>query len=161
VWSEAHMLDVVNRFPRSYGPALLYAQQAHGRRDFEEAARRYRVAINCDPRDIRAYMGAALALREAGRFDEAEALLLQARRRFRSAQPVYVDLAVIAHERQDWPEAVRRWEALRKRFPMAEVGYTLGADSLRNAGRAADADAVLAEAAARFPAPASATAADC
>jgi tetratricopeptide (TPR) repeat protein len=79
-WSEAHMLDVVNRYPRSYSAALSYAQQAHGRRDFEEAVRRYRVAINRDPRDIRAYLGAALALREAGQLDEAEVLLRQARR---------------------------------------------------------------------------------
>jgi tetratricopeptide (TPR) repeat protein len=156
-WSEALTLEVMDRFPRSAGPAAVYAWQAFKRKDYEEALRRYQEAIKRDPRDIRGYTGIARVLRDTGRFAEAEASLRQTRRRFPSALEVHADLAWIAQWRGDWPEAARRWEAFRKRFPKSELGYTQGAESLRNAGRAADADALRAEAAARFPAPASAT----
>jgi tetratricopeptide (TPR) repeat protein len=156
-WSEALTREVMDRFPRSAGPAAVYAWQAFKRKDYEEALRRYQEAIRRDPRDIRGYTGIARVLRDTGRFDEADASLRQAQRRFPSALEVHADLAWLAQQRGDWPEAVRRWEAFRTRFPKAELGYHHGAAALRKAGRVADADALLAEAAARFPAPAPAT----
>jgi tetratricopeptide (TPR) repeat protein len=149
----------MERYPNSPGPVLIYAGQAATRKDFAEAARRYQLAIKRDRRAIAGYLGAQRALRDGGLLDEAEAMLRLARRRFPRDQRVLVALAWNAHKRKDWPEAVRRWETLRKRFPMDKTGYIQGAEALRLAGRVADADALAAEAAARFPNPAAETAA--
>ena len=151
-WSEPATRDVMERFPRSAGPALVYAGQAMERKDYDEALRRFQIAIARDRKEVRGYLGAERALRSGGRVDEAEKLLLQARRRFPSNQEVHSELAWNAEARPDWPEAVRRWEAFRKRFPNAEVGYRKGAEALRKVARDADADALLAQAAVRFPA---------
>jgi tetratricopeptide (TPR) repeat protein len=158
-WSEARMLEVMERFPNSAEPAIAYASFAFERKDVEETLRRYQEAIRRDPTDIRAYLYPARVLRDNGRLDEAEALLRVARQRFRSNQQVHEDLAWIAQRRNDWPEMARRWAAVRKRFPMSEVAYREGAAALRMAGCTADADALLAKAAARFPAEAGANSA--
>jgi len=155
-WSEARILEVMDRFPNSPGPALVYAGKAIEQKDFVAAANRYRLAIDRNRRDIAGYLGAERALREGGLLDEAEAMLRLARRRFPRDRRVLADLAWIAHARKDWPAAVRRWETLRKRFPMDKNGYIQGAEALRKAGRIADADTLVAAAAARFPEPAAA-----
>ncbi|GAB0115995.1 tetratricopeptide repeat protein [Acidisoma sp. 7E03] len=90
------------------------------------------------------------SLRELRRFDEADALLGEALRRFPD---------------QAWPDAERAWaalaqgerdaalhlaEALRQRFPAHPTGYQIGLSLLGARGRTAEADRVLAEAKARF-----------
>ena len=157
-WSEARTLEVMERFPHAATPALVYAGHAMDRKDYEEALRRYQEAINRDPWDIRGYLFSGHRLREFGRLDEAEALLRRARRRFRSDVRVYEDVARIAEMRPDWPEAARRWAVVRKRFPAQPSGWRGGAAALRKAGRIVEADALFAEAEARFPAPAPAPA---
>ncbi len=39
----------MERFPRSVGPVMVYADFAMKRKDYEEAIRRYRMAIDRDP----------------------------------------------------------------------------------------------------------------
>lgn len=152
--SEATCLDVMRRFPRASGPAIIYARHADERRDWEEALRRYQLAIERNRRDERGYLGAATALREMRRLDEAEALLRKAKWRFRRSAAVQRDFAWIAHRREDWPEAARRWAAYRASCPADRLGYVQGAEALRRAGRLAEADALAGDAADRFPAPA-------
>jgi predicted Zn-dependent protease len=56
-----------------------------------------------------------------------------------------------AIRRQDWNAARRGCETLRHRYPDDSAGYLLGARSLRGSGHAADSEALLADAVARFP----------
>jgi tetratricopeptide (TPR) repeat protein len=159
-WSEVATLEVMARYPKAPGPVLVYAGQALERKEFDEAIRRYLIAIDLDPQEVSGYVGAERALRTIGRLDEAEAMLRRAQRRFPRDERVLLDLAWNAHRRQDWPEAVRRWETFRKLFPNDPSSYREGAVALREAGRVAEADALFAEAAARFPPPAATVAAD-
>jgi tetratricopeptide (TPR) repeat protein len=151
--SEECLLAVMKRFPRSPGPAIEYAKHAQQRGDWEEALRRYRLAIACAPNGGRGLVGAAKALTELGRFDEADALLRKMQRRLPDDPSLRLDFAWIAHRRKDWPEAVRRWEAYREAAPNDKVGYRQGVQALRMAARTAEANNLAGEAAARFGAP--------
>jgi tetratricopeptide (TPR) repeat protein len=57
---------------------------------------------------------------------------------------------MLATLREDWAEAVRRWTALRERFPDEVRGYAEGAKALLRSGQVAAAEAVLQDAMARF-----------
>jgi tetratricopeptide (TPR) repeat protein len=60
----------------------------------------------------------------------------------------YTGIAVL---KRDWIEALRRWGALRARFPDQLIGVLGQAEALRELGRVADADVVLTEATEKFP----------
>jgi len=63
------------------------------------------------------------ALREAGRLDEADLTLAEAVKRFPDALWAAVQHALVAVRRQDWSEALKRWELTRFRFPSMLNGY--------------------------------------
>ena len=90
-------------------------------------------------------------MRETGRYDDAEALLGAAQKRFPETPQLLAEQAWVAHDRRQWDEAERRWAVLRARFPGDPWGYFGSGRSLLSAGRLDDAEAVLAEAARRFP----------
>jgi tetratricopeptide (TPR) repeat protein len=52
---------------------------------------------------------------------------------------------------EDWPEAIRRWEAIREHFPDQQVAYTEGAVCLDKAGRYQELEALYGETSERFP----------
>ena len=54
----------------------------------------------------------------------------------------WADLAV---RRNDWAEAVRRWETVRALLPHAPEGYVFGSQALARVGRDADAERLLDE----------------
>jgi tetratricopeptide (TPR) repeat protein len=76
-------------------------------------------------------------------FDEAEDLLNRSMRRYpRSAHPLE-NLARVAYTRGDREEAVRRCEALRKKYPKSLDGYWSAAASLSELGRSQEAEDIL------------------
>ncbi|HEX6443196.1 MAG TPA: tetratricopeptide repeat protein, partial [Stellaceae bacterium] len=105
-----------------------------------------------DPeRDLPSYLGSAVGLRNAGRFEEAERLLVEAIERFPTEPRPQIELAVVSHARRDWPEAVQRWEIVRGEFPNEPLSYSLAAAALREAGRFDEAEALAESARERFP----------
>ena len=152
-WSEQRILEVMERFPRSPGPVVVYAYQAYRRGDLEEALRRYGLAMARGPKDERGFAGAANMLRHLDRLDEAEALLRKAQPRFPGSTALRAQFAWVAQGRKDWPEEARRWASYRAAAPADKLGYEQGVKALRNAGQIADADALAAEAMARFNTP--------
>ena len=94
---------------------------------------------------------AAIALRELRRFDEAEALLVSAIARFPGERGPLTEHAWLAAARRDWPEAVRRWALVRERFPNVADSYLRGAQALSALWQHEEAEALLADATARFP----------
>jgi tetratricopeptide (TPR) repeat protein len=84
-------------------------------------------------------------LRELGRFEEAEAVLLAGMERLPNSTDIAVTYAGIANIRRDWQEAVRRWERVRLQFPTSPSAYISGAAALKALDRLDDADALLAE----------------
>jgi tetratricopeptide (TPR) repeat protein len=68
-----------------------------------------------------------------------------------AAAQLVASAALAAQKRRDWPEAAARWADLRAISPSRVDGYTRGIFALRQAGLADAADALLSEAAERFP----------
>jgi tetratricopeptide (TPR) repeat protein len=149
--ADALLQDALERFPDAVGLAIEHGWVAHARHDWPEAVRRWDTVRARAPDVPAGYTGGAVALRELGRFAEAEALLREAAERFPAEPHVVVEQAWLAQARRDWPEAARRWDAARARLPGEEVVYTAGARALREEGRADEADRLLREAIARFP----------
>ncbi|HXQ53712.1 MAG TPA: tetratricopeptide repeat protein [Stellaceae bacterium] len=100
---------------------------------------------------VRGYLDGARALREQRRFAEAEIVLTAAMTRFPDASAPVTEHAWLAHIGRDWPEAVRRWEHLRGRYPDVPTGFSSGAVALREVGRQGEAERLLEEAIERFP----------
>ena len=102
------------------------------------------------PAERDGYMGAAEALRELGRLDEAEPLLQEAVERFPNFAPLAWERVRLAGARGDWAEAERRWLAYRAKYPEQPFVYLGGAAALRELGRLDEAERLLEEAAARY-----------
>ena len=57
---------------------------------------------------------------------------------------LFIPYAHLAHERQDWEEAISRWTVVQERFVLNAEGFEKGAEALRHLGRNDEADAVMA-----------------
>jgi tetratricopeptide (TPR) repeat protein len=93
----------------------------------------------------------ATALMRIGRTADAEALLEQTRAKFPDDRDVQLYLAFHAKEQQDWPTANRLFTSIRSTHPNMTDGWLHGAIALTRLGRAAEAEALLDQAATRFP----------
>ncbi|HVH80356.1 MAG TPA: tetratricopeptide repeat protein, partial [Stellaceae bacterium] len=155
--ADVVLAEALARFPDNLGIAIDRAWVAHRRGDCDEAVARWAAVREALPDHHAGYTGAALTLREAGRFDDAEAILTEGMTQLPEAPEPAVDHAWLAQVRRDWPQAIARWAAVRERFGYLPVGYTAGAVALRESGQIEDAAALLVAAEAKFaeiPAPA-------
>jgi len=121
------------------------------REDWREALTLWEVVRSRLPNISTGHAGLGRALSELGRFDEAEAVLADAIKRFRQNPGLAVQHASIAMRRRDWEEALVRWAAVRTRFPEIPAGYTEAAAALCRLDRVDEAEAILADAVERFP----------
>ena len=115
--ADAVLSDAALRFPDDRAIAVEHAWAAVVRKDQEEAIRRYRRAYELDTDNLSLIASAAGGLRDLGRHDEADALLLPELHRAGQHEAFLVTFAWIAHYRADWPEALRRWQVLAASFP--------------------------------------------
>lgn len=93
------------------------AEAAVGAQKWEAAATAWARLRALEPGELDAYVFGVEASRELGRIDEAEALALDAIRRFPDSLWALHTYAGLPGYRDDWAEALRRWQALRQRFP--------------------------------------------
>ena len=103
----------------------------------EEIAAHLAVAAERFPKHdaIRLQLGRALA--RCGRFDAAESAFEQLLTRMPNHYDLACDHAELAMRRKDWPEALRRWQAIRDRFPKerrSEFGFADTTMALTEAG---------------------------
>lgn len=115
----AALLDRANvQFPDDVDLALEWAQFAMVTEDWDEAIRRWEDVLDRFPEQGRARALARLSQchRELGDFETAERLLADARQRFPDDLLVQGEWAQIPLAREDWSEALARWEALLDRF---------------------------------------------
>ena len=78
-----------------------------------------------------------------GRFDEAEALMRERRKRFVNDEHYLTGLALAAQGRKDHAGAALRWKAVRTRAPHEIEGYLMGASCLRELGQLEEAGELL------------------
>jgi tetratricopeptide (TPR) repeat protein len=140
--AEAFLEEPSYSLPRALEIARLRAHLAARRGDLPVACDRWALVRATVPSLSEGYHHGAECLAKAERHVEADAVMQSAMQRFpEEAWPVR-RFAALAHDRQDWPEAVSRWEALRQRFPEDADGYWRGAEALRGCGRDAEAAAL-------------------
>ncbi|HVH79779.1 MAG TPA: tetratricopeptide repeat protein [Stellaceae bacterium] len=149
--AEALLAEAVERFPEEPGMLIDWADVAMRRRDWPESQRRCAALRERFPEHSFGYVVGARALRDAGDLVAAEALFAEAVGQFPQDVGALIDWTDMAMRRRDWPESQRRCAALRERFPDHSFGYVVGARALRDAGDLVAAEALLAEAAERFP----------
>jgi tetratricopeptide (TPR) repeat protein len=124
--------------------AVEIGDQVTALRFWQEALMRY-------PRFAKESRDALDILLGLERFDEAEALMLEGQKR-EPRDPFYVDgYALVAERRGDTEVAIRRWNAVRKRFPSDCMGYAHEANCLREAGNMEAAEALSNETTKLFP----------
>ena len=150
--AEDHLREAMRRFPDDAGPVIDFAWIAQIRHDWAEAVQRWDEVRRRLPDRPGPYLRGAGGLRFLRRFDEADALLAEAVKRLPGEPQALLDYARLAQERNDLPEAVRRWEQVRGAFPDNPEGYSGGAAALSALRRDQEAEELLAAALARFPA---------
>ena len=128
------------------------ATSAQQRRDWPEALNRWEDVRTRFPDNPSGHAGAAVALQQLGRFDEADAVLEPVLERFPKQDLIAVEYARVAHRRSDWLEALRRWREVVGRFPNSADGVSGVGVALQLLGQLDEADSLLAAALKRFPA---------
>ncbi len=150
--AEELLAEAIERFPTERRLHVERALLSHVHRDWTAAAERWERVRAGFPDEPAAHVLGAVAVRELGRFDEAEALLAAARQRFPNDFGAEHEYAWLATIRGDFAEALERWDTLSERFPDRSAGLAGVARVLRQAGRFEDAELVLSEAVECFPA---------
>ena len=122
------------KFQSSPLPMNEIALIVQSRGDDEESLRYWAKVRDHFPSSFTAYVLAAWILRDLGRSDDAEAMLLTFINRDLEAPEPALEYAMMAHGRSDWEEAARRWAFVRNRYPERTEGYTWGADAMAAVG---------------------------
>jgi len=130
---------------------LLQAQASIAIGDHEAALRNWNHARIRYPSYVKAApetLGVLLGLKL---FDDAEAIMLEGKKHS-PGDPKYTEgYALIAQRREDWAEAVARWQDARRKFPGSWKTYVNAARALNELERLSEAEKLLKQAISRFP----------
>ena len=114
----ALLQEARQRWPADQDVLITLADLAFDRNDIEESIRLGREIMQQFPGNLTGIFHAVRGLRDSGRPAEAEALLGDdAARTYAGNDAILSVWASLPMTRSDWPEAVRRWQMLRERFP--------------------------------------------
>jgi tetratricopeptide (TPR) repeat protein len=130
---------------------LAAARKAQQDGDWSTAAGLWEQVRSLTPSDPAGFVCGAEALRNLGRFTEADDILATGIERFPADLCLAVDFADLAMQRRDWGEALTRWSSFRMRFPDQPAGFVGAARAFRELGQLALAEVLVEEAARRFP----------
>lgn len=144
--------EAARRFYGNPALAINHAIMAEQRRDWPLALARWQHVRTLFPNLPASYLRAGIVLRkETRQLDEAEAILEAGAARFPQRSDIWSEYAAVAVDRKDRANALRRYEAMRERFPAAAGAWRWIATLLREEGRFEEAEAALDEAMVRFP----------
>ncbi len=152
----------MQKFPDDEWAAIRHAGISVQKRDWAEALRRWGFLRERFPGELIGVLGQAEALRELGRFENAEAVLTEASERFPRNEWLIIGLARTAMAAGVWDETLtelERFDAAKavldraaSRFPQDAPALYVGlGNAFIEAGRLDEAEAVSADAIARFP----------
>ena len=149
--AETIYYAALSMFPDNLSLFKDFAWAAEEQRDIPEAIRRWGAVQARFPEDPTGHIRGGVLLLNSGRFDEADAVLGEAVRRFPDSDDVHSSYAWIAHTKRDWPEALKRWECVIGKFPHLRDARRLATCVLMELGRFDEATHVLAPAVRMFP----------
>jgi tetratricopeptide (TPR) repeat protein len=140
--AESMLERGIRKLADNYDLSVRHAQAAVHRRDWAAALTRWKSIADGFPH-LPGPLGVAQSLKEMGRLDEAEDVLIEASERFTSNPYPFVDLAGLAIAKGDLDEAIRRWKVVLDRFPWFDRAYTECAAFMCKVGRDVEADELL------------------
>ncbi len=143
--------DPIAPEPPTLDIALDVARAARSDGDLIGALAIYSTLRETYPGELAPYREAAQALIETGHHEEAEILLEVAAECVALDAGMHAVQASLAERRRDWPAAVARWDRARSETPGVFEYWLNAARCQREAGLMADAEALLRQAAERFP----------
>ncbi len=118
VAAAALIAQGLDRFPDDAGLLHEHAWAAEQQCDWPAAADRWRQARARAPDQPTGYLSAPAVLRRLGRDAEAEAVLAEGLARFPDDPAMHAAFAADATGRGNHAEALARWHAARRRFPL-------------------------------------------
>lgn len=118
------------------------AEIAHSKRDFKTAIERWAFLRKRFPGVAEGFTQGASAFLQEDQLERAEALALQAVEKFPDHIGGPLEYARVAVKRQDWEEALRRWQPIRNQFRYFG-GYVGSAQALSHLGRYTEAEELL------------------
>ena len=149
--AEKILTHAAASLPENPRPRIELAQLAQVRGQPARALAQWDSVITEFPGTIDAYVGAATALNDLGRYSDAQNVLAPAVR----MAPESPDVAGLynwsLHHQGEFAKAVAGWQDFRQRFAGNATGYTGGAASLLAAARTTEAAALIDQAAGLFP----------
>jgi predicted Zn-dependent protease len=149
--AEALLDQLRDLFPAEAAIPILAASLADAVKDWSKAVDLWAAAREQLPQNPIGFIKGAKALSQDGGLDQADALLADGIDRFPGNAELVTQWAELAVYRQRWSDAVERWALLRQRHPTVPLGYVNGSTALLEAGRAAEAEALITAAIEKFP----------
>jgi tetratricopeptide (TPR) repeat protein/predicted O-methyltransferase YrrM len=149
--ADALLTDADLRFPINSAFWVEYARSADDRGDWEEALSRCKVIREQFADVWWGYVGGANALDHLGCRDEARLLMETGLARVPAEDDPFGAYCRLAQDRQEWSEAITRWEGFRRRFPDRAIGYSAESVALRHLSRFDEAEALVLEGLRRYP----------
>lgn len=148
--AEDIMRENMKRHPAESFYAGAYAQIAQERKDFPEALKRWKFVMKRHPSSWKGHVSYAVCLCHLEQSDEADKILTKAIALFADEAVPRIEWARNAERRNDYAEALVRWENTYARFKhvVADIGI---AQSLEALGRLEEAEARLLEERTRWP----------
>ena len=145
-------MDLLPQTQRRFEPDDLreLAFSFHGN-DWNRSARIWEAFRILFPNDADGFIFGTLALREAGRLAEADALSGSVLEVFSHHARLFNERALICFFTSDWPEAKRRLAHIRRAFPGELEAYVRGAEVAQNMGQPEEALQLMQSAVKQFP----------
>ena len=139
-------------FAKYFSEQIVAARLAFRAGDRERALRIWRDMNECYPKLCMTSDEALNLVVDLGQYDEVEALIRVGRRRYPWHRAMFATISArAAHGRGDADETLRRCAVLHRKFPGVAAGYTIAAACLADLGRKDEAEAMIEQAASRFP----------
>lgn len=148
--AETMIREGRKRYPQSELFARGFMAVARRRGDLQEVLQRCDTVRAKFPRIAEGYSVAAACLVDLGCLSEAEALIARGAQMAPNEAELHIQNARNAARCRDWPEALRRWEVVRSRFPQQFLGPLGAAQCLKELRRFDEAEEILGDARERF-----------
>lgn len=134
--------EALNIFPHAIKIYAAHAEVSMFKNEFDEAARRWETVIQKFRNEPEGYEGLAKLFMSREDYANAETICTEAMDRFHKELWPFRQFAEISMRLRNFPEALKRWEAVRQRFSDKAVGYARAAAAHRELKEYKDAEAL-------------------